>query len=63
MNVKDNGEGFQSIATGPSGNGLRGMQERLEFINGSLDINNADGTELVVHVPATITHQKGRVKE
>ncbi len=41
------------------GNGLIGMRERLEFINGTLEINQKKvGTELIVHVPVAITHQK-----
>lgn len=44
-----------------SGNGLNGMRERLEFINGSFKIENEEGTTLTVSIPVTITHQK--VKE
>ncbi|SFF14748.1 two-component system, NarL family, sensor histidine kinase DesK [Paenibacillus algorifonticola] len=55
VRVQDNGTG---IATGGKesrsyyrGNGLRGMKERLEFINGSLDIICGDGTMLVIKAP------------
>ncbi|WP_338553482.1 sensor histidine kinase [Paenibacillus sp. KS-LC4] len=55
VRVQDNGTG---IATGGKesrsyyrGNGLRGMKERLEFINGSLDIICGDGTLLVIKAP------------
>lgn len=59
MIVQDNGVGFSKEIGRPTGNGLKGMNERLEFINGSLEINQNNGTELLVHVPIAITHQKG----
>ncbi|ANY66869.1 histidine kinase [Paenibacillus sp. BIHB 4019] len=58
VRVQDNGTG---IATGGKesrsyyrGNGLRGMKERLEFINGSLDIICGDGTMLVIKAPNVV---------
>ena len=33
------------------GHGLRGMKERLEFVNGSLDIHSKNGTTLNIRVP------------
>ncbi len=44
-----------------SENGLQGMRERLEFVNGSLDIQSANGTTLTVRVPNVIqrTEQEG----
>lgn len=33
------------------GSGLLGMKERLEFINGSLDLRTKDGTTLIIRVP------------
>jgi two-component system sensor histidine kinase DesK len=33
------------------GHGLIGMKERLEFINGSLELLTHDGTTLIVTVP------------
>lgn len=42
-------------APGKTGeNGLRGMQERLEFINGSLEIVSGNGTTLLIRVPNSI---------
>ena len=56
--VYDDGVGFNTELQ-HAGNGLIGMRERLEFINGTLEINQKKiGTELVVHVPVAITHQK-----
>ena len=56
--VYDDGVGFNAQIH-HDGNGLIGMRERLEFINGTLEINQKKiGTELIVHVPVAITHQK-----
>ena len=56
--VYDDGVGFNAEHR-HAGNGLIGMRERLEFINGTLEINQKKvGTELIVHVPVAITHQK-----
>ena len=56
--VYDDGVGFNAEHR-YAGNGLIGMRERLEFINGTLEINHKKvGTELIVHVPVAITHQK-----
>ncbi|WP_332650264.1 sensor histidine kinase [Lysinibacillus sp. 54212] len=58
LSVKDNGIGYEETFT-MSGNGLKGMRERIEFINGTVEMKNNRGTELVIRVPVTITHQKG----
>lgn len=63
MIVFDNGVGISNSISYVTGNGLKGMKERLEFINGSLEINSEQGTELIVHVPVAITHQKGSAKK
>ena len=36
------------------GRGLIGMRERLEFVNGSLDIETKEGTMLVIKVPNSV---------
>lgn len=58
LSIKDNGKGFtkQKVV---SGNGLNGIYERVEFINGTLEIKQQNGTELIIHIPITITHQAG----
>lgn len=56
--VKDNGVGY-SEQRQRSGSGIKGMYERLDFINGSLELKNNNGAELIMRVPLTITHQKG----
>ncbi|MEO4055488.1 sensor histidine kinase [Solibacillus sp. CAU 1738] len=57
VTVKDNGVGFPKEYKS-SGSGLKGMKERLEFINGSIEFKKENGTELIMRVPLTITHQK-----
>lgn len=51
MKVRDNGKGRLSEDSFAKGSGLIGMQERLEFVNGTLDIRSNEGTELVIKVP------------
>ncbi|MFJ6210946.1 sensor histidine kinase [Lysinibacillus sp. NPDC092081] len=59
--VRDNGQGITKKQAWKTGNGLKGMRERLEFINGSFKIESEEGTTLTVSIPVAITHQK--VKE
>ncbi|WP_436409976.1 sensor histidine kinase [Lysinibacillus fusiformis] len=59
--VRDNGQGITKKQAWKTGNGLKGMRERLEFINGSFKIESVDGTTLSVTIPVAITHQN--VKE
>lgn len=54
--VRDNGDGV-ALKNKKTGNGLKGMQERLEFINGSFKLENDQGTALTVTIPVAITHQ------
>lgn len=58
LTIKDNGLGFKESFI-QAGNGLKGMRERVGFINGTIDIASDDGTEVCIRVPVTITHQKG----
>lgn len=59
MTIQDNGIGFERSNTLIGGNGLKGMYERIEFINGSLEIESDEGTTVVLKIPLAITHQKG----
>lgn len=59
LTVHDNGVGFADKQLFAGGNGLKGMRERIEFINGTVDIQSKQGTTLRMHVPVAITHQKG----
>jgi signal transduction histidine kinase len=45
--VEDDGVGFDSAGT-PAGTGLRGIRDRLEALEGSLDVRSAPGTGTVV---------------
>lgn len=54
IEIEDNGVGFQHKGDFFQGNGLQGMKERLEFVNGSLDIPASNGTKLVIRVPNVI---------
>ncbi|MES1043783.1 sensor histidine kinase [Heyndrickxia oleronia] len=58
LTVSDNGTGFD-FQSDVSGNGLKGMCERLEFINGTVKVESNEGTRLLISVPLAITHQKG----
>jgi two-component system, NarL family, sensor histidine kinase DesK len=49
--VKDNGVGLAAESAYIKGNGLRGMQERLEFVNGSMEIFADQGTTILIKVP------------
>lgn len=55
--VKDNGTGFVTDAKN-RGNGLRGMRERLEFVNGSMEFTSGEGTTLVLRVPHVLRPDK-----
>lgn len=56
VTVRDNGIGMKGQPGYYRGNGLRGMKERLEFVNGSLDIasNLNEGTTLIIQVPNVV---------
>ncbi|MBT2755123.1 sensor histidine kinase [Mesobacillus foraminis] len=51
LKVKDDGIGNVTEEDFSKGSGLTGMRERLEFVNGSLDVINKDGTMIVIRVP------------
>lgn len=56
INVEDNGIGITRGGETLPGNGLKGMRERLEFVNGSLRVEGGNGTKLSIRVPAVIKH-------
>jgi two-component system sensor histidine kinase DesK len=47
LEIADDGCG----ASGPEGNGLRGMRERLEALGGSLRLLTSNGTRLIIDLP------------
>jgi signal transduction histidine kinase len=53
MVVADNGRGFDPLAIGTAGFGLRGMRERADLISGSLSLDSrpGDGARVVVRFP------------
>jgi two-component system sensor histidine kinase DesK len=63
IKVHDNGIGISEKIDSFTGHGLRGMRERLEFVNGSLEIESSNGTILTIRVPNVIqqTKQEGLV--
>jgi two-component system sensor histidine kinase DesK len=58
IQVIDNGIGMKTASAPVRGNGLRGMKERLEFVNGSLEItaDQEKGTRVIIKVPNIIKH-------
>ncbi|WP_040951005.1 sensor histidine kinase [Gorillibacterium massiliense] len=56
--VEDNGIGMTQNALYSKGSGLKGMKERLEFINGSLELGAGPGSSLVMKVPHTHPREK-----
>ncbi|MNP10652.1 Sensor histidine kinase DesK [compost metagenome] len=58
IKVKDNGIGMDKDNNRLRGNGLRGMMERLGFVNGSLEIISNDGTLLTISVPNVVKNQE-----
>lgn len=57
IKIQDNGVGVFSDKTS-KGHGLQGMRERLEFMNGSLEIESTNGTMLHIRVPNVIQPSK-----
>lgn len=54
VTVSDDGIGMTVRPGYYRGNGLRGMKERLEFVNGSMSIRSDRGTELHITVPHVV---------
>ncbi|PLR78975.1 sensor histidine kinase [Bacillus sp. V3-13] len=54
ITVRDDGIGNVTEAAFTKGYGLIGMKERLEFVNGSLEIFTQDGTTLIIKVPNVV---------
>ncbi|GEL08968.1 sensor histidine kinase [Salisediminibacterium halotolerans] len=52
VTVTDDGRGIPSSGKlNHSESGISGMKERLEFVNGTLDVSSNNGTTVVIHVP------------
>lgn len=57
--VQDNGIGIEKERDMVKGNGLLGMMERLEFVNGSLTIHSINGTQIRMTVPNAVSGMEG----
>ncbi|MFD1172649.1 sensor histidine kinase [Oceanobacillus picturae] len=57
--IQDNGVGAIETGEIQIGNGLQGIRERLDFVNGNLSIDTANGTTLTIKIPKVI-QQKGK---
>lgn len=55
ITAKDNGIGIAEESACFRGNGVRGMKERLEFVNGIMEIVSDAGTKIVFRVPVVST--------
>lgn len=51
VHVQDNGIGIRESWQRSDGNGIKGMKERLEFVNGQLHIESMNGTTLIFQIP------------
>lgn len=51
IKVGDNGVGMKKDSGSFGGNGIQGMKERLEFVNGSLEIVSEEGTTIILRIP------------
>ncbi|MUV36352.1 Histidine kinase [Lentibacillus sp. JNUCC-1] len=54
--ITDDGKSFKYEDASIKHNGLRGMRERLEFVNGTLDITTEKGTTLSIRIPNVVKH-------
>jgi two-component system sensor histidine kinase DesK len=61
IKVKDNGIGITEETAYFKGNGLRGMKERLEFVNGVMEIESGAGTMIVFRVPIVFNQPEKEV--
>ncbi|WP_087973764.1 sensor histidine kinase [Oceanobacillus rekensis] len=53
VTIQDNGKGIQHTNY-IEGNGIIGMKERLDFVNGNLIIDSINGTKLTIIIPRVI---------
>lgn len=56
--ICDDGIGIEDEHFRSRGHGFQGMQERLQFVNGTLDVRTENGTTLIIKVPNVLTHVK-----
>src|SRR5690625_259619 len=58
ITVQDDGIGISNEIKTHKGHGLAGMKERLEFMNGGLEIDDTNGTTLTIRIPNVIIQPK-----
>ncbi|MFO1443809.1 sensor histidine kinase [Bacillus sp. Bva_UNVM-123] len=54
MVISDNGIGITEDDDLSKGNGIKGMKERLEFVNGTLNISSNSGTTIKMKIPSVV---------
>lgn len=54
ITIKDDGIGIPKNRTGMPGSGIDGIRERLDFVNGDLQIDTSEGTTITITVPIII---------
>ncbi|MFC5465445.1 sensor histidine kinase [Lederbergia graminis] len=59
IRVDDDGIGFNEHEV--KGNGLKGMKERLELINGELFIRSEQGTTIIMRIPIVLRQEKEEI--
>lgn len=60
LKVKDNGIGLVKNSNKLKENGIQGMRERLEFVNGNLDIQASKGMQVTIRIPNVIKEVEGQ---
>ncbi len=58
IQIQDNGVGLTKENKTHNGHGIIGMKERLEFVNGTLEMKSLDGTLLIIQIPNVIQYTK-----
>lgn len=59
VTIEDDGKGMPTTET--FGNGLKGMGERLELIDGALQLSSPNGTKLVISVPIIVREREAGI--
>lgn len=60
LKITDNGIGLVKNNDKLKENGIQGMRERLEFVNGSLDIDSSKGVQVTIRIPNVIKEVEGQ---
>lgn len=62
IRVKDDGLGIPENELNTKGHGLQGMKERLEFVNGSMEMVRDEFTSIVIRVPNVFKQSEQEAK-